>query len=62
MPGAIPTNFARNFDPAFVAGFVQAAGAQVEVKRGERLPDGTRGLSDGQNRGTAWQYARKVSA
>jgi NADP-dependent 3-hydroxy acid dehydrogenase YdfG len=39
MPGAIATNFARNFDPAFVAGFVQAAGLQVEVKRGERLPD-----------------------
>jgi NADP-dependent 3-hydroxy acid dehydrogenase YdfG len=40
MPGAIATNFARHFDPAFVGGFVQAAGAQVEVKRGERLPDG----------------------
>ena len=39
MPGAIATNFARNFDPAFVAGFVQAAGMQVEIKRGERLPD-----------------------
>jgi NADP-dependent 3-hydroxy acid dehydrogenase YdfG len=39
MPGAIATNFARNFDPAFVAGFVQATGMQVEVKRGERLPD-----------------------
>ena len=38
-PGAIATNFARNFDPAFVAGFVQATGMQVEVKRGERLPD-----------------------
>ncbi len=38
-PGAIATNFARNFDPAFVAGFVQAAGAKVDVKRGERLPD-----------------------
>jgi hypothetical protein len=39
MPGAIATNFARNFDPAFVAGFIQATGAQVEVKKGERLPD-----------------------
>ena len=39
MPGAIATNFARNFDPAFVAGFVQAAGMQVELKRGERMPD-----------------------
>jgi NADP-dependent 3-hydroxy acid dehydrogenase YdfG len=39
MPGAIATNFARNFDPTFVAGFVQAAGLDVEVKRGERMPD-----------------------
>jgi NADP-dependent 3-hydroxy acid dehydrogenase YdfG len=38
-PGAIATNFARNFDPAFVASFIQASGVQVEVKRGERLPD-----------------------
>lgn len=36
MPGAIATNFARNFDPAFLQSFV---GAGVEVKRGERLPD-----------------------
>jgi NADP-dependent 3-hydroxy acid dehydrogenase YdfG len=39
MPGAIATNFARNFDPAFVAGFVKMAGLDVEVKKGERLPD-----------------------
>jgi NADP-dependent 3-hydroxy acid dehydrogenase YdfG len=39
MPGAIATNFARHFDPAFVAGIVQGAGVQAEVKRGERLPD-----------------------
>jgi NADP-dependent 3-hydroxy acid dehydrogenase YdfG len=39
MPGAIATNFARNFDPAFVAGFVKATGVEVEVKQGERLPD-----------------------
>ncbi len=38
-PGAIGTNFARNFDPAFVANFVRAAGMEIEVKRGERLPD-----------------------
>jgi NADP-dependent 3-hydroxy acid dehydrogenase YdfG len=38
-PGAIGTNFARNFDPAFVAGFIRAAGMDVEVKRGDRLPD-----------------------
>lgn len=39
MPGAIATNFARNFDPAFVAGFVHGAGVEAEIKRGERLPD-----------------------
>ena len=39
MPGAIATNFARNFDPQIVAGLVQAAGLQVELKRGERIPD-----------------------
>ena len=39
MPGAIATNFARNFDPAFVAGFVQMAGLDIEVKKGERLPE-----------------------
>jgi NADP-dependent 3-hydroxy acid dehydrogenase YdfG len=39
MPGAIATNFARNFDPDFVAGFVKMAGLDFEVKQGERLPD-----------------------
>jgi hypothetical protein len=39
MPGAVATNFARNFDPAFVAGIVKMAGLELEVKRGERLPD-----------------------
>lgn len=39
MPGAIATNFARNFDPAFVAGFVKMAGLDIDVKKGERLPD-----------------------
>ena len=39
MPGAIATNFARNFDPEFVAGIAKASGAEVEVRRGERLPD-----------------------
>jgi len=39
MPGAIATNFARNFEPAFVEGFVKMAGLDVEVKKGERLPD-----------------------
>ena len=38
-PGAIATNFARNFDPAVVANFVRAAGMDIEVTRGARLPD-----------------------
>ncbi len=39
MPGAIATNFARNFDPEFVKGIVKAAGADLELKRGEKIPD-----------------------
>jgi NADP-dependent 3-hydroxy acid dehydrogenase YdfG len=39
MPGAIATNFARNFDPAVLAGMVGATGMGVEVKQGERIPD-----------------------
>jgi NADP-dependent 3-hydroxy acid dehydrogenase YdfG len=39
MPGAIATNFARNFDPAVIAPFVRVSGVDVELKRGERLPD-----------------------
>ena len=39
MPGAIVTNFARNFDPEFLAGFIKASGSDIEVKQGEKLPD-----------------------
>ena len=39
MPGAIATNFARNFDPKFVAGIAKAAGSDLEITKGERLPD-----------------------
>jgi NADP-dependent 3-hydroxy acid dehydrogenase YdfG len=39
MPGAIATNFARNFDPAFVQGFAKATGAEIEIRKGEKLPD-----------------------
>ena len=39
MPGAIATNFARNFAPEFKAGILQMAGSEAEVKEGERLPD-----------------------
>jgi NADP-dependent 3-hydroxy acid dehydrogenase YdfG len=39
MPGAIATNFARNMDPAVITPFVRGAGIDVEIKKGERLPD-----------------------
>ena len=39
MPGAVATNFARNFDPEFLAGFVKATGMDVKIRRGEKLPD-----------------------
>jgi NADP-dependent 3-hydroxy acid dehydrogenase YdfG len=39
MPGAIATNFGRNFDPKVLAGIVGASGIQVDVKQGEKLPD-----------------------
>jgi len=39
MPGVIATNFARNFDPAFVEGLVKMAGTEIELTPGERLPD-----------------------
>jgi NADP-dependent 3-hydroxy acid dehydrogenase YdfG len=39
MPGVIATNFARNSEPALVAGIVKATGVDVDVKQGERLPD-----------------------
>lgn len=39
MPGAVGTNFARNFPPQAIAGFVKAAGMDIEVKKGEALPD-----------------------
>lgn len=39
MPGVIGTNFARNFDPAFVKAIVQMAGMDIEVEAGQKLPD-----------------------
>ncbi|HPG24566.1 MAG TPA: SDR family NAD(P)-dependent oxidoreductase, partial [Myxococcota bacterium] len=39
MPGMIGTNFARNYDPAFVQGIVKSVGLEVEVRPGEHLPD-----------------------
>ena len=38
MPGAIATNFARNFDREFVNGIVKMSGMDIEVQQGERLP------------------------
>ncbi len=39
MPGAIGTNFARHFDPAFVSGIIKMAGLDLQPTPGERLPD-----------------------
>ena len=42
MPGAIATNFARNFDSAVLEGMVSMSGREVpavEITKGERLPD-----------------------
>jgi len=39
MPGAVATNFARNFDPAILEGMVAMTGAEIAVERGSRLPD-----------------------
>jgi NADP-dependent 3-hydroxy acid dehydrogenase YdfG len=39
MPGAIATNFARNFDAEFLKGFAKMTGSDVEIRKGERLPD-----------------------
>jgi NADP-dependent 3-hydroxy acid dehydrogenase YdfG len=39
MPGAIATNFGRNFDPKVIAGIVGAAGMKLDLKKGDKLPD-----------------------
>jgi NADP-dependent 3-hydroxy acid dehydrogenase YdfG len=38
MPGAIATNFARNFDREFVNRIIKMSGMDIEVQQGERLP------------------------
>jgi NADP-dependent 3-hydroxy acid dehydrogenase YdfG len=38
MPGAIATNFARNFDREFVNGIVKMSGMDIEVEPGEHVP------------------------
>ena len=39
MPGAIATNFARNFDPEFLAGIGKMVGVELDLQKGEKLPD-----------------------
>ena len=38
MPGAIATNFARNFDREFVERIVAMSGMDIEIRPGEHLP------------------------
>jgi len=38
MPGAVATNFARNFPPEVVAGIVKSVGINVDIKPGGTLP------------------------
>lgn len=40
-PGAVVTNFGRNFPPEVVQNFMKMAGIEAEFKRGERMPDET---------------------
>lgn len=39
MPGAVATNFARNFDPSVLENLVAMTGGDATVRPGERLPD-----------------------
>lgn len=39
MPGAIATNFARNFDPELLQGLGAMVGVEMELERGQKLPD-----------------------
>ena len=38
MPGAVATNFARNFPPQVVKGIVQGFGIDIDLKPGQTLP------------------------
>lgn len=38
MPGAVATNFARNFPPDFVQGIVSSLGIKADFKPGEQMP------------------------
>jgi NADP-dependent 3-hydroxy acid dehydrogenase YdfG len=39
MPGAIATNFARNFDTEVLTGLIGMSGFDIEVGDGKRIPD-----------------------
>lgn len=39
MPGAVATNFARNFDPSVIQGIGAVAGVEMDWEKGDRLPD-----------------------
>lgn len=39
LPGATVTNFARNFSPEFTSGILKMVGSDIEVQKGERLPE-----------------------
>jgi NADP-dependent 3-hydroxy acid dehydrogenase YdfG len=38
MPGAIATNFARNFEPEFIDTMGKLAGMDLQLKKGDRMP------------------------
>jgi len=39
MPGAVATNFARNFEPEFIQGIGALVGVEMDWQKGDRLPD-----------------------
>jgi NADP-dependent 3-hydroxy acid dehydrogenase YdfG len=41
MPGAVATNFGRNFGPEFVNGLLKSVGLPADFKTGDVLPDST---------------------
>jgi NADP-dependent 3-hydroxy acid dehydrogenase YdfG len=41
MPGAVATNFGRNFSPQFVNGLLKSFGLSADFKTGDVMPDST---------------------
>ena len=39
MPGAIATNFARNFEPEFIKSIGASVGIELDLAKGEKIPD-----------------------